>query len=392
MPQKLLLNVDWLAVSVRFHLSGFEKLAAGHFYVECDGTNVWKHRRIIFNEYAEKVATMLYDPKSSVLAANCGLIEIANEWLYHGQHPFRILEMLCNWREFSVTGVSRVDLCVDFNPTSRQLHHIVALARGDDYVAGKQNKLPWWGYAKSPLLADRYAGKMIPYDISWGHKTSAVKWKLYYKSKELVDAMGGKLFAKPYIVDCWDEAGLDRSDVWRLEVSIRQGNSLEFRDNPLTLDQIKEHPEHLFKALYTRRFIVRRSEGHKDKTNDRLVTFLPIGKAGSFRCRPPVGERKRSPSITLLRHQIDALDNIEILANDGLRECALSSLSAIITAGNLDNYFRAIVGESYPSYAEACRKRAEIVKTTGELVERKPLADIMFEQMQSKWGAGSQIW
>lgn len=386
--QPLLLNVDWLAVSVRFKSDIFGQLAAGHFYVECDGTNVWHKRRIVFNEFSEKVATILYVPKSKIIPYNAGVIEIANEWLYHGQHPYRILEILKEWRIFSETGLSRVDLCVDFNPTSRQFHHICALARGDDYVAGKRSRTPWYGLVKCPLLADRYQGKQIPYDQSWGHKTTAVKWKLYYKSKELVDACGGKLFAKPYILDCWQEAGLDKSDVWRLEVSIKQGNSLEFRDEPITLDQIRHNPEAIYKALYTRRFIVRRNEGHKDRTNDRLINFLPIGGAGGLRTATSKATSSRNPSITLLRHLIDAIDNEEILTNDALREETLSSIGRLLNVAQLGHYFRAIVGENFDNYCEACRMRAAAVRTENKFVERAPLRDIMEAAALEKWQEG----
>lgn len=388
--QPLLLNVDWLAVSIHFHSQEWGQLAAGHFFVECDGTNVWRHRRIVFNEYSEKVATILWCPKSKVIAANCGQIEIANEWLYHGQHPYRILDLLSNWRHFAISGISRVDLCVDFNPTARQLHHIFALAKGADYVAAKQSRVPWFGYVRSPLLSTRYAGKEIPYDQSWGHKTTAVKWKLYYKSKELVDAMGGKLFAKPYILDCWEDAGLDRSDVWRLEVSIKQGNSLEFRQNPITLDQVRKHPEAIFKALYTRRFIVRRSEGHKDRTNDRLVDFLPIGRASGLKTATAASERQRNPAITLLRHQLDAIEQPEILSNDELRELSLANIAALVDAGNLGNYFRAITGESISDYSEGCRMRARTLKETGEVIGRKPLSEIMADQAKVLWTTEEQ--
>lgn len=383
--QSLLLNIDWLAVSVRFQANGFGELTAGYFYVECDGTNVWQCRRIVFNEYSEKVATILYKPKSSIIPANAGLIEVANEWLYHGQSPMKILDHLRSWRMFTETGLSRVDLAVDFNPTKRQWHHIQQLANGDDYVSGKRSGSSFWSVVKCELLADRYQGKKIPHCQSWGHKTTAVKWKLYYKSKELADAYGGKLFAKPYILDCWEEAGLDRKDVWRLEVSISGGNTLEFRDAPINLAAIKKNPREIYAALYTRRFQVRRNEGHKDRTNDRLVDFLPIGAAGALRTATAKATSQRNPSITLLRHLIDAVENEEILTNDEIREETLASMGRVIQIAHLGNYFQAIVGEDFTSYCEACRLRACTVRSEHKFVERKPLRDIMETAMRDKW-------
>lgn len=383
--QPLLLNVDWLAVSVRFNESDFSTLPAGHFFVECDGTNVWKLRRIVFNEHAEKVATILYAPKSSLIPANAGLIEIANEWLYHGRSPMAILDDLRQWRIFDVTGISRVDLAVDFNPTTRQWHHIQCLADGRDYVAGKRSRTPWYGVVRCPLLADRYQGVEIPYDQSWGHKTTAVKWKLYYKSKELADAFGGKLFAKPYILDCWDEVGLDRRDVWRLEVSIHGGNSLEFKDEPITLDRLKHDPRGIFSALYSRRFIVRRNEGHKDRTNDRVVDFLPVQAGDKLRTARPKATGLRNPTITLLRHLLTAIENEDVLCADDIREETLASMSRIIAVGHLGNYFRAIVGEEFDTYCETTRLRADALRSSARYIERMPMADVIAAIGREKW-------
>lgn len=383
--QPLLLNVDWLAVSVRFHIDEWLTLTADYFYVDMDGTNVWKYRRIVFNQYSEKVATILYKPKSKLIAENAALIEIANEWLYHGKSPMAIIADLRQWRPFAITGLSRVDLCVDFNPTPRQWHHIQALATGQDYIAGKRCGSAFWSVVRCGLLADKYQGMKIPHCQSWGHKTTAVKWKLYYKSKELADAFGGKVMAKPYILDCWDDAGLDRRDVWRLEVSISGGNGLEFRDEPITLDAIHKRPREIFAALYTRRFQVVRNEGHKDRTNDRRVNFLPIGACSSLRTSNPPAESHRSPSITLLRHLLDAIENEEILGSDTLREETLCSLERLIVAADLQHYFYKIVGEDFPTYCETCRLRAAALRDNAEKIERVPMAVIMERAAAAKW-------
>lgn len=383
--QPLLFNVDWLAVSVRFSTSEFHTLTEDHFAVEQGGTNVWQYRQIVFNKYAEKVATVLYSPKSKLIPANAGIIEVANEWLYHGQHPYTILEIIRQWRMFSVTGLSRVDMACDFNPTTRQWNHIKALATGKDYVAGKRSGSSFWSVVNCPLLADRYQGQRIPHQQSWGHKTTAVKWKLYYKSKELVDACGGKLFAKPYILDCWQEAGLDRKDVWRLEVSITNGNGQEFRDRPITLDEVRHNGVVIFQALYTKRFCVRRNEGHKDRTNDRQVHLLPIGYAGALRTATSKGGNSRNPAITLLRHLIDTIANEEVLCNDAVREATLNSMQQVVAAGNLDYYFRSVVGMNLPTFISDCRYRAEEIKANTPIVERRSLQDIMQRQYNDKY-------
>jgi hypothetical protein len=49
-----------------------------------------------------------------------------------------------------------------------------------------------------PWVPEMWRGE-VPYDQSWGHKTTDIKWKLYYKTKELRDNAGGNTYDKPYI-------------------------------------------------------------------------------------------------------------------------------------------------------------------------------------------------
>lgn len=384
--QPLLLNVDWLALSVRFHADQFNDLREGYFFVDYDGTNVWAKRRIVFNEYSEKVCTLLYKPKSKVIPSNAGLLEISNEWLYHGKSPNDIIEIICEWRIFTITGMSRVDLAVDFTPTAQQLHRISQLATGKAYVGGKRSGSSFWSVVRCPLLADRYQGKKICHCQSWGHKTTQVKWKLYFKSKELADIYGGKMMAKPYILDCWEDAGLDRRDVWRLEVSIKDANQLMWRGQPLTYDELCQHPREIFQALYTERFDVRKNQGHADRTNDAAAPFLPVGKAGGIKCAKAKGTNRRNPTITLLRHLISSLDNEEILCHDDTRELLLDNVCKLVEQNELGNYFRVIVGENVYSWMDAQRLLAEEIKERHEIPEKKNLRDIMARQAAATWG------
>lgn len=390
--QPLLLNVDWLALSVRFSVRDFGTLDAGHFFVDMDGTNVWRKRRIVFNQYAEKVATILYEPKSSkgddgsgIIAANAGLIEVANEWLYHGQSPMAIIDMLDGWRHFSITGLSRVDLCLDFNPTNQQRDIIEGLSTGQYYVSGKRSGSSFWSVVNCNLLADVYQGRKICHCQSWGHKTTSVKWKLYYKSKELADVYGGKLFAKPYILDCWQEAGLERNDVWRLEVSIKNGNQLNWRNNPITLDQVRHHPREIFMALYSERFTIRANEGHKDRTNDRLVSFLPVGHASGIRVAKPKGTNQRNGRITLLRHLLASMDEEEVLLDMPTRRQCLQHIGELVRRDGLQNYFRGMTGKTLDEYKMSMEEKAANMLPTYIPIERiHPINT--FNKAQSEFG------
>lgn len=383
--QPLLLNVDWLALSVRFQEDEFNELGGGHYFIDYDGTNVWQHRRVIFNQYNEKVATLLYDPKQSIINRNAGLIEIANEWLYHGTSPDQILKHLRQWRVFNISGMSRVDLAVDFNPTVSQFDTICRLARDEVSVGGKQHGSLFWSKDKGDLIAERYQGVRIPHQQSWGHKTTQVKWKLYYKSKELADAMGGRWYAKPYILDCWRAADFDIKDVWRLEVSIKDANQLKWHGEPLSYEAIKHEAREIFCALYSERFTTRENQGHKDKSNDKRVEFLPVDHGGGIRCLKGEPVHRRNPSITLLRHLMASLDDEEILMDDDARECVLQHVVNIVEHADLGRYFYQCVGDDIYSWVEAQRVLADTVRQTHIVPRQKDLRSLMELQARRKW-------
>lgn len=375
--QPLLLNVDWLALSVRFHVRDFRPIQGEHYFIDYTGTNVWRKRRIYYNKYAEKVATLLYEPISSIIDQRAGLLEVANQWLYCGRSPKAIIEDIRQSRPFDVVGISRCDLAVDYNPTAEQRTIAEQLACGDCYVGGKRNGSSFWSVVNCQLLADIYQGKKICHCQSWGHKTTSVKWKLYYKSKELADDLGGKAMAKPYILDCWHEAGLEQNDVWRLEVSIKHCNQLYFRGEPITFETMCKYPTELYKALYTERFSVRRNEGHADRSNDTLVEFLPVGAAGGIRVAPPHGTTKRNGRISLLRHLVQSLDSEEVLLDDGSRENVLWHVQEIVERDGLDNYFKAMAGDDVYTWVEMMRVKSCEAQQNHTLPERETLWDIM---------------
>jgi len=375
--QPLLLNVDWLALSVRFHVKEFKPIGGEHSFVDYTGTNVWRKRRIFYNKYAEKVATLLYEPISSIIDQRAGLLEVANQWLYCGRSPNAIIEDIRQSRPFDVLGMSRCDLAVDYNPTDYQRIVVEQLGKGECYVGGKRNGSAFWSVVKNGLLSDIYQGKTICHCQSWGHKTTNVKWKLYYKSKELVDDMAGRTFAKPYILDCWKEAGLDRRDVWRLEVSMKHCNQLYYNGEPISYEVMCKHPTELFKALYTERFSVRANEGHADKSNDQLIDFLPVGRNGGIRVAPPRGSTKRNGRISLLRHLVQSLDSEEVLLDDDSREGVLEHVKLIVERDALQDYFKVMVGDDLYTWVEMMRVKAYAAIETHTLPDRETLWNIM---------------
>lgn len=342
--QPILLNNDWLAESIT--LTGEErKPPRGYKWVEYDGTNVWLRRRCLFNEYGDKVFTLLDKPKSSIIRPDAGLLEIANEWLYHGIGVRGVEKLLRYCVEYKCIGLSRVDLAMDFEPNVVQQGIIMGLSQGKMYVSGKRSGSGFWSTNNDEWMPECWRGKAIPHCQSWGHKTTSVKWKLYYKSKELRDA-GGGWFDKPYIVDQWREAKLDINNVWRLEVSIHNANQLLFDGVPVSRDVWYKNTVALAQSLYTQRFMVRENNGHRDKTNDKVVLFLPVRNITPIRCKPSEGECQRNGRISLLRGLINSL-SCESVANDEKTvKGVVEHVNSIVQRDGLQYYFRGMVGET----------------------------------------------
>lgn len=360
-PDAFMFACDWLGVSVRFEALPSIKpslLPAGYRALELQSTNVWHSRIYLINEYGQKVATVLSDPISSMLGHLCGLVEVENEWLYHGIGAVGVVDLVQSVWPCTVTGLSRVDVCCDFCPGRYEWNIIKGLSTGAYYVQGKRSGSGFWSTSNDKWLADQYKGERIPHSQSWGHKTSSVKWKIYYKTKELADAAGGGYLAKPYIVDLWRVNGMDITNVWRVEVSIKNANGIDYDGLPLSFEALQKSVFQVFKAFFKARFVIRKTEGHRDKSNDTVCNLLSFDEfSRPVRCKQHGATEPRDGRITLLRHLDHSLDDPFVLCSDEMREDVLWHMKQIIEHDNLDLYFATIHGCSFESWME--QKRVE---------------------------------
>lgn len=351
------LNCDWLALSLRLEdrPSG---CPAGHKWAFYSPTNVWASRWCLYNDYGDKVFTLLFQPRQSIINAQAAVLEVSNEWLYHGLGPSGCLSLLSQVVPFRITGISRVDLAVDFNPDEVQSEIIKGLGSGEYYVVGKQNRMPWFQSMRKDFYPEVWRGE-VPYCQTWGHKTSDVKWKLYYKTKELREAVGGQGWGKPYIVDMWRDVGLDVTNVWRLEVSVHNCNNFNFMGERLTYDRYLHQGDELFKALYTSRFQVAVKEGHKDKSNDTRVDFLPIGMLrDAFKVRRHDTLVEHNGRLTLIRHLCNDVQKEEVLLSDAAREAVIAAVGDVLENDRFHNYFQEVTGQGYDDWVEWLRVKA----------------------------------
>lgn len=365
-PQTLVCFIDWLGLSLG--MSDAPRSVDGFAWAEYSATNVWKKRRVLYTDAGDRVCTLLSEPISKMLAADSALLEIDNEWLYHGGGTDSVLETLSKSVFYTIRGVSRLDLAVDFVPTDSQSDVILGLSSKKYRVAGKQNGSEFTSVSYNCKLAEQWQGRKIPHQQSWGHKTSSVKWKLYYKTKELLDAGGGRFFMKPYIVDQWRMLGMDISNVWRLEVSMQHLNDYTLYGSRITLDDIRENRAALFVSMYNSRFKVQAEDGHKDKSNDRVIPFLPIQQGLRVVGRAlPRKMAEHNGRITLLRHLVASLEDEHVLLDTVSRRAVFEHVSSIVRRDGLQNYFRMVTGMYLDDWMEEREKCAcDLVATTGD--------------------------
>lgn len=364
----MLFFTDWLGLSLRLP-NDVGTPANGYIWNEYSGTNVWEKRRVMWTTDGCRVLTLLNKPKSTTIEAHAALCEIDNANLYADNGINNALEALFMSVNYEVVGISRLDLAVDFCPSIRQKHIIEGLASGKYYVQGKINGSQFWSTSHSQWLHPMWRGRKIPHCISWGHKTSAIRWKLYYKTKELTEAAGDRCFDKPYIVDKWMQAGMDISNVWRLEVSIHHCNQFEYNGRKLTFKEYEDHAAEIFMSLYNQRFTIRRNQGHKDRTNDKVIPLLNItAQDKTFRHADAQKLAERHPRITLLRHLVSSLDDEAVLIDDRTRENVLWMIDDMVKRDGLQNYFQVMTGEWVEDYIENQRVKAyDILGSSGNI-------------------------
>ena len=380
--QTLILSLDWLGLSLR--MRGEPLPIAGHQWREYSATNVWAKRRVLWSNEGDRVCTLLSEPRSSVISSTAALLEVENEWLYHGGGVNHVLDLMQQAAFFEVLGISRLDLAVDFVPTDKQAEVIEGLSQGKYYIAGKRNGSGFWStnvpsykevtdvidgesvvtkVLRDPQpLASRWLGRPIPHCQSWGHKTSAIRWKLYYKSKELWDAGGGKFMMKPYIADQWRCFGLDVSDVWRLEVSVHHCNDYSLYGRPLRLDEVRDHTDEVFCSLLNSRWQVCANERHKDRTNDtRIEFFSGLDGVRFLGRRESKSRQEHHGRITLLRHLVQSLDDEHVLLDAPSRRDCLEHIAKLVRRDSLQMYFKSMVGVDVSEFCELKEKDARML-------------------------------
>lgn len=325
-------SCDWFALSVRLAAprDGSPLVApSGWSCVLMSPTAVWSERWFVLDADGNKVATFLCSPRSPKIPPCSAILEVANRWLYYDDFH-SILDRLSGMLPFSYGGLSRVDLCCDFEMDSRLYETYCALVRGDAYVKALREGSVWWQMIAGE--ADRGdAGLLrVPHCITFGGKESTFKWKVYYKWLELHQAAPEA--KKPYIVQMWKDMGFQERYVWRIEVSVSSTNKL----SDLGLCRIPalswfDDRVRLFSDIYTDKFVVRENQGHIDKRNDRVLPFLEVDGYKSVRHALPKSNRDDSdPERRMTVKLWNELQQPDVYANRRLWSMVRDSLMELL--------------------------------------------------------------
>ena len=344
-----IINIDWLAFSMLLIPQHNEK-PNYDFQLNCPvdcrmdvypGNNIFQHRAIISSLAGEKLFTILWNPYSRVIDKRIMLVEIANIWLYGDW--WHLLKMVNEVHSCQFHCISRLDLCCDFNPTATQYKNIHSLTNGDIYIQSKR---------EGSVFFDQVQGNKVQYlpkQISWGSKNSSIKWKLYNKVKEItsIDEKTKRSWInKPYIVDCWKRNGLKTDDVWRLEISLSSASKYQFNNASIDLKYLRDinYVKELYSTLYLSKFVQRKNQGHKDKSNDKRVDILNFKNCSVFGIRPPMEHREIPEFIPILRSLVKQTENPSIYSDENLSNQMLSTINDIVGKGHLKEYFNKTFG------------------------------------------------
>lgn len=221
------LSIDWLSIFCMYMGDGhWQPRDNGYFSykLESFGTRCFsRFFRVRMpnaeggtDEFAEIQAT----PYSSILPEYAVIVRFVNRALYLPDF-WELADRLLRDNIFACEGISRVDICADFNDFAA----LSPLALIEGFAAKRYRHIGrgigalYFNHeVKQKEYGVHYTG------LSFGTHSSDAHVYLYNKSFELL-TQGDK----PWIRDIWRNIGLDERHVWRLEVSIKR-SGLKFRD------------------------------------------------------------------------------------------------------------------------------------------------------------------
>lgn len=346
-------NLDWLSYSVLTHEICPEIACPESYRLEiCQGNNIFEHRAIVYARNGSKYLTLLWKPYSSVLPPNLMTVQVANEYLYLGgmgvKWSFEDLQKIV---DCTFNAIGRFDVCLDWQSNEQRVQFLNDLNANHLYVQRKSEGSVWWHSVENGLGVKKQL-----HCLAWGSKSSEIKVKIYHKSREQGMLRPENQPEKPWIVNEWREAGMDVTNVWRLEFSFNGAGQLRYRGELITLDMIADERWLLGVLLecYESRFVTRRNQGkrygHKN-LDERVYLFRLPKSAEKLKWAEAKGKDHECPaSITLLRSMMRQLVNPVIMCHRPTFENYATSIMQIVEDHRLSGYFLRTYGQQSEDY------------------------------------------
>jgi hypothetical protein len=262
----MIINIDWLQLNCRGVIN-----ASNSTHLRSLGYQTRQFKCI--EEYYidnDRIATITHTPLSSILEATMVLVKFDN-WVLYSNSLWDYVNKVISSLGLSIVGVSRLDICCDFNTFTNRLSPQKLINR---FFTCKYRKV---GQCK--FRANGEQKTSVEYDyIRFGTNNSQVSAYLYNKTKELNEAK-----YKPYIVETWKSGGLDTNkDVWRLEFTIK-GNQVKFIDkttgnvNNLSIEFLQDYNniEQMLYSLQEKYFRFKVITGKSNISRERDVKLFP---------------------------------------------------------------------------------------------------------------------
>jgi len=166
-------------------------------------------------------------PRSKKGNPNAFTLKVDNMWLYKSD-CWSKLAYVIGTLHLEPHSISRLDIAADFNLFHGGLHPIEFIRRfmaSEIKHKGRAQGKVYFRQEKAPSGMRVVGNDVLNFNaLEIGKRTSDAHCYLYNKSLELREET-----KKPWIEDCWIKAGLNPSEVWRLEVSMKS-EALKFPD------------------------------------------------------------------------------------------------------------------------------------------------------------------
>ena len=358
--QKLLMSIDWLQWSGYLITEGLNTLPEVYcpdtYRLEIlEGNNVFKWRAILYDYAGVKVLTIMWCPKSRQMPWNLVTFQVANYWFYTADDIMEVVNLAAEVFDYQFATFTRLDICVDFELNKKQKSIIKGLYRKNIYCAGK--------HSQSEFDSKTDDGDMLAHDFNFGSFKSAIKWKLYNKSKELnVDTDHQD---KEYIIYAWKQNEMAYYKMWRLEVSIKDFNKITTDKEPMSVkkkgviysqrmldfsDLTNQRIYEIYASMFSKRCVFRKRK-HTRAANDEQVYLFRLDDV-NFLHTKRTQKRENVSDNKPMYSLISIIESNHCKRNADLLKSSCDALFAFVKHNHLENLFETLKGCDVEKWCE----------------------------------------